>query len=189
MYDHPYISDPEYTTTLRDLTGIATLDPAREFPVDGAAGEGFTNVGNALVMSPTLLAKYLDAGKDLAGHAVLLPDGIRFSAGTTRRDWTEELLSEIRDLYREFTDASGADVVDLQGIVFATNEGGRLPLASRRVAGARIEYIRGARRRGDDARLVASSKRAAAVLGWKPRHDRTTILESAWRATYGTRST
>lgn len=73
------LSNAEYTYALRDLTGVATLDPAREFPVDGSAGEGFTNVGAALVMSPGLLSKYLDAGKDVAQHAVLLPDGIAFS--------------------------------------------------------------------------------------------------------------
>ena len=74
------LSNAEYTYTVRDLTGLASLDPAREFPVDGAAGEGFMNTGNALVMSPSLVTKYLDAGKDIASHAVLLPDGIRFSA-------------------------------------------------------------------------------------------------------------
>src|SRR4051794_30941286 len=38
------LSNAQYTYTLRDLTGVP-LDPAREFPVDGAAGEGFTNTG------------------------------------------------------------------------------------------------------------------------------------------------
>lgn len=123
------LSNAEYTWTVRDLTGVAALDPAREFPVDGAAGEGFSNVGNALVMSPSLLSKYLEAGKGIAAHAVLLPDGIRFAPGTTRRDWTEAILGEIRAFYRGFTDPGGGDVVNLQGIVFATNEGGRLPLA------------------------------------------------------------
>ena len=122
------LSNAEYTYTLRDLTGVESLDPAREFPVDGAAGEGFTNTGNALVMSPALLTKYLDAAKEVASHAVLLPDGFRFSPGTTPRDWTEETLAKIRAFYREFTDASGGDKVNLQGIVFDTNQGGRLPL-------------------------------------------------------------
>jgi hypothetical protein len=44
------LSNAEYTYTIRDLTGVESLDPAREFPVDGAAGEGFMNVGKALVM-------------------------------------------------------------------------------------------------------------------------------------------
>jgi hypothetical protein len=122
------LSNAEYTYTLRDLTGLETLDPAREFPADGAAGEGFTNTGNALVMSPALVTRYLDAAKAVASHAVLLPNGFRFSTGTTSRDWTEETLTKIRAFYREFTDASGGDKVNLQGIVFDTNQGGRLPL-------------------------------------------------------------
>ncbi|MDR3633115.1 MAG: DUF1592 domain-containing protein [Isosphaeraceae bacterium] len=122
------LSNAEYTYTLRDLTGIGSLDPAREFPVDGAAGEGFTNTGNALVMSPALITKYLDAAKGVADHAVLLPDGFRFSPGTTRRDWTDEVLARIRGFYREFTDPTGGEKVNLQGIVFETNEGGRLPV-------------------------------------------------------------
>src|SRR5262245_22101548 len=85
------LSNAQYTYTLCDLTGV-TLDPAREFPVDGAAGEGFTNTGNALVMSPALLSKYLDAAKGVAAHAVPLPEGMRFSPSTTRRDWTDEAV-------------------------------------------------------------------------------------------------
>jgi hypothetical protein len=123
------LTNAQYTFVLRDLTGVASLDPAREFPVDGAAGEGFTNTGSALVMSPALVAKYLDAAKEVAQHAVLLPDGIRFSPATTRRDWTEETLAEIRRLYGRYTDAEGATQVNLQGIVFDTNGGGRLPLS------------------------------------------------------------
>jgi hypothetical protein len=79
-------------------------------------------------MSPSLITKSLDAGKDIASHAMLLPDGIRFSAKTTRRDWTEEILAEIRGFYREFTDPGGGAKVNLQGIVFETNAGGRLPV-------------------------------------------------------------
>ena len=62
------LSNAEYTHTLRDLTGVETFDPAREFPADGAAGEGFTNTGGALVMSPALLNKYLDSAKDVASR-------------------------------------------------------------------------------------------------------------------------
>ncbi len=122
------LSNAEFTYTLRDLTGVDSLQPAREFPVDGAAGEGFTNTGNALVMSPTLLTKYLDAAKEVANHAVLLPDGFVFSPHTTRRDWTDDTMARIREFYREFTDPRGGDKVNLQGIVFDTNQGGRLPV-------------------------------------------------------------
>ena len=122
------LNNVEYTNTIRELTGVKSLTPAREFPVDSAAGEGFTNLGNALVMSPALVTKYLDAAKDIANHAVLLPQGFRFSAAVTPRDWTDELLSEIRSLYGEFTDAEGGTQVNLQGIIFDTNGGGRLPV-------------------------------------------------------------
>ena len=94
------LNNAEYTFTIRDLTGVP-LDPAREFPTEGAAGEGFTNTGNSLVMSPALLRKYLDAGHEIAGHAVLLPTRIDFSPGNSRRDWTDEWLGKIRAFYRQ----------------------------------------------------------------------------------------
>src|SRR6059036_1771014 len=122
------LSNAEYTYSIRDLTGIDSLDPAKEFPADSASGEGFMNVGNSLVMSPSLVTKYLDAAKDIASHVVLLPDGIRFSPKNTGRDWTEELLAEIRGTYREFTDNGGGTAVNLQGIRFDTKDGGVLPL-------------------------------------------------------------
>lgn len=101
------LSNAEYTYTVRALTGIDSLEPAREFPIDGAAGEGFMNVGNGLVMSPSLLTKYLDAAKGIAAHAVLLPDGLRFSPATTRRDWTDEIVSRIKRVYARDADAGG----------------------------------------------------------------------------------
>ena len=120
------LSNAEYTYTLRDLTHVDSLDPASVFPVDGAAGEGFTNTGNALVMSPALITKYLDAAKDISRHAVLVPDGIRFSPSVTPGDWINDLMGQIRQLYRTHADSGGASRVNLQGIVFDTNDGGRL---------------------------------------------------------------
>ena len=121
------LNNAEYTYTIRDLTGVESLDPAREFPTDGAAGEGFTNTGNALVMSPALVTKYLDAAKEIASHAVLLPDGFRFSPHTTSRDWTDDAVATIREFYGQYADSGGGTQVNLQGIVLDTNQGGRLP--------------------------------------------------------------
>ncbi|MDP7206524.1 MAG: DUF1587 domain-containing protein, partial [Pirellulaceae bacterium] len=105
------LNNAEYNYTIRDLTGVPTLSPTREFPVDGAAGEGFTNAGSAQVMSPALVSKYLDAGKDVADHAVLVPGGIHFSPWTSRRDQTDTLITRIRDFYRPFgSDSEGGDV-------------------------------------------------------------------------------
>jgi hypothetical protein len=123
------LSNDEYNYSVRDLTGVTSLDPTLEFPVDGAAGEGFTNSGDAQSMSPALVTKYLDAGKEVATHAVLTPDGIRFSPYTTRRDHTDELLARIQQFYRPFTEDSGNTSVTLQGIKLSTSDGGRLPVA------------------------------------------------------------
>lgn len=101
------LNNAEYTYTIRDLTGV-DLNPAREFPVDSAAGEGFTNASNALAMSPALFPKYLDAGKEIAAHVILLPDGFRFSRYRTQSDWIDELLSQIRAFYRQ-----RVEIVDL----------------------------------------------------------------------------
>ena len=122
------LNNAEYTYTIRDLTGVSTLEPTKEFPADGAAGEGFTNTGNSLVMSPSLVTKYLDAAKGISSHAVLLPDGIRFSASTSRRDWASETLNEIRSFYNQFTEAGGVETVTQQGIALDKNRGGTLPL-------------------------------------------------------------
>ena len=93
------LSNAEYDYTIRDLTGV-DLRPAREFPADGAAGEGFTNATEALSdISPALLTKYINASKEIAEHAVLLPDGFRFGAGKTRRDCTDESIAKLRGFY------------------------------------------------------------------------------------------
>jgi len=143
------LSNAEYTYALRDLTGVATLDPAREFPVDGSAGEGFTNVGAALVMSPGLLSKYLDAGKDVAQHAVLLPDGIAFSGKSTRRDWTNEKVAAIKAFYARYGGTAKGETRLVQGIKVDVAGGeGRLPLAP---------YLAATVRYRDDLRTGAES--------------------------------
>lgn len=121
------LNNAELTATIHDLTG-QPLSPASQFPVDSAAGEGFTNVGNSLVLSPALIQKYLDAARDVADHAMLLPAGIQFSPSTTARDWTNEKLAAIRSFYDRYCATAGGTPVNLQGVQFETNGGGRLPL-------------------------------------------------------------
>jgi len=132
------LNNAEYTNTIRDLTNLAEIQPAKEFPADSAAGEGFSNTGAALVMSPSLVRKYLDAAKSVAQHVVLLPDGITFAANPSRSDMTNATLEEIRRFYAPFSDSSGGAKVNLQGIVFETNQGGRLPVEKYLVATLKI---------------------------------------------------
>ncbi len=95
------LSNAEYNNTLRDLLGV-DLQPTKDFPGDGAAGEGFTNVGDGLVISPTLLNKYLNVSKELSRHLVPLPDGFRFSQSPQRQDWTDEVLDTLAKEYAKF---------------------------------------------------------------------------------------
>lgn len=122
------LNNEEYNYSVRDLTGVASLDPTREFPVDGAAGEGFINTGSAQSMSPALVQKYLDAAKEVAAHAVLLPEGITFSPSTSRRDQTDERVAEIRRFYSQATVSSNVRI-DVGGTGQVPNEGGAIPLA------------------------------------------------------------
>jgi hypothetical protein len=185
------LSNAEYTFTVRDLTGLATLDPAREFPVDGAAGEGFTNTGQALVMSPALVTKYLDAAKGIAAHAVLVPDGLRFSPSVERGDQIEEALGRLRAFFGRFT-APRDDISAVvgQGIQLDAGHEGFVPLdryllaleqARDAIRGDQAELARVARDRGLSAKYLAALWHAleADAAGESLLLDR---LRTGWRA-------
>jgi len=72
------LSSAEYNYTIRDLTGV-DIRPAREFPVDPANTAGFDNSGETLMMSPTLLKKYLAAAREVASHMYLKEAGFGFA--------------------------------------------------------------------------------------------------------------
>lgn len=55
----------EYNYTVRDLLGINFM-PGRDFPADGAGGEGFDNTADALFIPPVLMERYLGAANDIA---------------------------------------------------------------------------------------------------------------------------
>ena len=55
----------EYNYTVRDLFGINFL-PGKDFPADGAGGEGFDNTADALFLPPVLMEKYLAAANKIA---------------------------------------------------------------------------------------------------------------------------
>ena len=164
------LSNAEYNYTVRDLTGVDSLDPTREFPIDGAAGEGFTNTGSAQAMSPALVQKYFDAAKQVANHVVLLPNGTRFSPHVTERDRIDDLMARIQAFYRQFTeDSGGGQGVNLQGIKFDTNQGGVLPLE---------KYLAATLQERD---AISSSKKTIEVVA-KDRSLNAKYLASVWQA-------
>ena len=54
----------EYNNTMRDLFGV-DFRPGKDFPADGAGGEGFDNVGDALFLPPVLMEKYIAAARSV----------------------------------------------------------------------------------------------------------------------------
>lgn len=72
------LSNAEFNNAVRDLTGVE-IRPADSFPIDPASGEGFSNTGEALVMSPSLFKKYYAAAQHVADHVLLTPTAMSFA--------------------------------------------------------------------------------------------------------------
>ena len=73
------LTNAEYDYTIRDLTGH-DYSLAKEFQTDGGGGEGFSNTGDVLFMSPAALDKYFGAARKVADFATIMPGtGIVFN--------------------------------------------------------------------------------------------------------------
>jgi hypothetical protein len=96
------LSNAEYDYTIRDLTGV-DLRPAREFPVDPANTAGFDNSGETLMMSPTLLKKYLAAAREVADHLYLKEKGFGFAPHPmlVETDRDKFAVQQIIDFYHQ----------------------------------------------------------------------------------------
>lgn len=72
------LTNSEYDRSIRDLTGHS-YGLSAEFQTDGGGGEGFSNTGDVLFLSPAAIDKYFGAARQLADHASILPGtGIKF---------------------------------------------------------------------------------------------------------------
>lgn len=67
------LTNGEYDRTLRDLAGGRDYGLSREFQTDGGGGEGFSNTGDVLFLSPAALDKYFNAARQFADHATVMP--------------------------------------------------------------------------------------------------------------------
>lgn len=66
------LTNAEYDYSVRDLTK-RDYGFAKEFPADGGGGEGFSNTGDVLFVSPTQLDKYLASARKIAERASIMP--------------------------------------------------------------------------------------------------------------------
>jgi mono/diheme cytochrome c family protein len=80
------ITSGEYDRMVAALFGV-DLDPARNFPADGAGGEGFDTTGDTLFTSPIHLERYLAAAEEVVEAVVTEAppaEGSPLTAGWTR---------------------------------------------------------------------------------------------------------
>lgn len=66
------LTNAEYDYTIRDLTAH-DYGLAKEFQTDGGGGEGFSNTGDVLFMSPAAIDKYFGAARKVADFATIMP--------------------------------------------------------------------------------------------------------------------
>ncbi len=112
-------------------------------------------------------------------------------------DWDTEDGTNVRD-YVHIDDLADAHILALNGAeegrhrIFNLGNGSGFSVlqlidAVERVSGRTVPYEVGPRRAGDPARLVASNKKIAAELGWRPTHGIESIVADAWEFRTGER--
>jgi len=103
------ITNAEYDRMVAALVGV-DLDPTRNFPADGAGGEGFDTTGDTLFTSPIHLERYLAAAEEVV-EAVIAEEppaeGSPCSAGWNR--WVGQGFEPTRERVRERVAAFAAD--------------------------------------------------------------------------------
>jgi hypothetical protein len=96
------LTNAEYDHAIRDLTGV-DLRTSQYFPGDAGGGEGFSNTGAVLFVSPVHLQKYLGAARSIAEHASVLPGtGIAFSAGKVGNRSGKMLVGAVEKTFRDW---------------------------------------------------------------------------------------
>ena len=96
------LSAAEYNYTIRDLTGV-DIRPAAEFPVDPTNEAGFDNSGESLMMTPSLMEKYIQAARVVSEHLVFGPYGLHFAPHpvVTETDRDKYCVRRIVDFYQQ----------------------------------------------------------------------------------------
>jgi UDP-glucose 4-epimerase len=139
-----------------------------------------------------------DIGEDHNPETHLIPiiygyvNGRRESLSVYGDDYDTPDGTCIRD-YIHVTDLANAHVLALRDLIAGGgsdvynlgSENGFSVLeiirAAEKATGKSIRYLVAARRPGDPARLIASSRKIRSALGWKPVYGIDEIMESAWR--------
>ncbi len=105
----------EYSNALRDLSGGKSIKVDDILPADSGAGEGFSNVGEALNMSAGQIERYLRASTRALQHALILPEsGMQwFNEPLTFKDTPAELREHLITRMKEWHEAAAGRWYDL----------------------------------------------------------------------------
>ncbi len=164
----------------REASGKLRAVRLRYFNVAGALENG--SLGEAHQPETHIIPRVLDVLASGEGSFVVFGDDYPTPDGTCVRDYIHVVdLIEAHVLALERLRTTGVG-----GVFNLGNGDGYSNLEVVRtcsnVVGRELKVEIGARREGDPARLVASSRRARDELGWNPaRASLRTIIEDAWR--------
>jgi UDP-glucose 4-epimerase len=159
----------------KDWTFVAL----RYFNAAGAAEDG--SMGESHDPETHLIPLVLKTAKGELPHITVLGDDYETPDGTCIRDYIHiqdlalahcqalallraEKRAEFVNLGTE-TGSSVREVIDL----------------CKQVTGKPIPTVMGPRRKGDPPMLVANATKAEQLLGWRPRHDLSSIIKTAWQ--------
>jgi len=150
----------------------------RYFNAAGADPEG--QLGPAHKLKTHLITRALMAANDELPYLEIFGTDYETKDGTCIRDYihvTDLAKAHLLALYY-LEKGNKSDVFNL-----GSEEGYSILEvieATKRITGIDFEVRLAPRRPGDPARLVASSKKARAILGWRPQYNLDEIIQTAW---------
>lgn len=161
-----------------DAYGLKSM-ALRYFNAAGADAHG--EIGESHDPETHLIPLVLDAASGLRPHITVLGDDYPTPDGTCVRDYVH-----VTDIAEAHVRALGAlDNGKVRACNLGTGKGfsvAEVISAAERVTGCKIPVVRGARRPGDPAQLLADARLSARELGWTAQHSSLdNILETAWR--------
>lgn len=150
----------------------------RYFNAAGAAPDG--SIGESHDPETHLVPLVLQAASGKIPHITIHGDDYPTPDGTCIRDYVHvcDLAVAHRQALQVVREQQVAEFVNI-----GTEEGAsvkELIATCRAVTGINIKEKIGPRRPGDPPALVAKSIKAAQLLGWKPQHNLTSVIQTAW---------
>lgn len=162
-----------------DAYGLKSM-ALRYFNAAGADAQG--EIGECHDPETHLIPLVLDAASGARPHVTILGDDYPTPDGTCIRDYVH--VTDIAEAHVRALDQLGKGTLR-RACNLGTGSGSSVAeviAAAEKVTGRSIPVVRGPRRPGDPAQLLADARLSNRELGWTARHSSLEhILETAWR--------